>query len=390
MTALAVRSGPGDANGQTGSLSSGQTVGIHCYVAGQSVSGPYGTEDLWDALDTGGYIPDAELYTGSNGATVPACPSAQFGTGTYPVAWTGASGYSPRTAQSLNSASTGAVLPTGLLVAITCETTGQALTDSAGYTSSRWDALAGGGWIPNVYLDTQVNGATPGVTTCSSADRAVTGGGAPPATGGGSSSTQTAHNTDPCLAEFQPGTITTHSIFGGSETNYDRTASALQACEGWGLSDASISAWELACVTIGVVVGVVGKKNLKLKRADKACDYLGIASDANAAQYFATFKDQLCGPIADEIGTTVGVFAAGATAESGPVAVAIGVATYKLLSTEINLYCSGDLAKVHQLGVYIETKHEAQVRADIVNKGECLELVKVFGVLDWRAVRCTS
>ena len=65
-----VYSGPESAHSKTGSV-------------------PVGTEDLWDALDSGGYAPDALIYTGSNSAVVPACPSAQFSTGTYPVAWTG-------------------------------------------------------------------------------------------------------------------------------------------------------------------------------------------------------------------------------------------------------------------------------------------------------------
>lgn len=54
------------------------------------------------------------------------------------------------------------------MVTVTCETSGQTLTDSAGFTSSLWDRLASGGYIPNVYLDTQVNGPTPGLPPCTS------------------------------------------------------------------------------------------------------------------------------------------------------------------------------------------------------------------------------
>lgn len=54
-----VYSGPGSANSASGSVRVGTTISFHCFVAGQRVSGPYGTEDLWDALDSGGYVPDA-------------------------------------------------------------------------------------------------------------------------------------------------------------------------------------------------------------------------------------------------------------------------------------------------------------------------------------------
>jgi hypothetical protein len=160
-----VRSGPGDSNALVQTIAAGSTVSFHCYVAGEPSTGPYGTEDLWDALDGGGYVPDALIYTHSNTAIVPACPSSQFGVGVYPVAWTGGGGFNPRDASTLNSASSG-VLPDGLLVSITCETFGDTLTDSVGYTSNRWDRLSNGAYVPNVYLDTQVNGATPGMASC--------------------------------------------------------------------------------------------------------------------------------------------------------------------------------------------------------------------------------
>jgi hypothetical protein len=70
-------------------MATGSTVSFGCFVAGQRVSGPYGTEDVWDALDGGGHIPDALIFTGSNSPVVRACSSNQFGTGVYPVAWTG-------------------------------------------------------------------------------------------------------------------------------------------------------------------------------------------------------------------------------------------------------------------------------------------------------------
>lgn len=55
----------------------GTSIWIECYVTGQSVSGPYGTENIWDfVVDAGGgWVPDADLYTGSNSPVVPSCQS---------------------------------------------------------------------------------------------------------------------------------------------------------------------------------------------------------------------------------------------------------------------------------------------------------------------------
>ena len=164
-----INSGPGSSNALLGMIPDNTPVSIYCFVAGQPVSGPYGTEDLWDALTGGGYVPDALIYTGSNSAVVPACPSGQFGVGNYPVAWTGGGAAQGHAGTSTGDSPVGSGLPDGQVVAVTCETSGQTLTDSAGFTSDLWDKLASGGYLPNVYLDTEVNGATPGLHSCSSA-----------------------------------------------------------------------------------------------------------------------------------------------------------------------------------------------------------------------------
>lgn len=164
-SSVPVYSGPGSENSADGSIPVGTEVSFSCFVAGQDVSGPYGTEDLWDALDSGGYVSDALIYTGSNSAVAPACPSAQFGTGTYPIAWTASA--QPMSSPSTGSGADGGVIAAGTLVSLACETTGDTVTDSAGFANSLWDQLSSGGYVPNVYLDTQVNGATPGVSTCS-------------------------------------------------------------------------------------------------------------------------------------------------------------------------------------------------------------------------------
>ncbi len=70
---LNVRSGPGTGYSVVGSVSNGQTVQIRCQKRGQSVTGTYGTTNLWDHIGNG-YVSDAYIYTGSDGQVAPTCP----------------------------------------------------------------------------------------------------------------------------------------------------------------------------------------------------------------------------------------------------------------------------------------------------------------------------
>ncbi|MGH3252026.1 MAG: CHAP domain-containing protein [Trebonia sp.] len=65
--------GPGNtyATGPTHAVNT--PVTIACYVAGQSITGPYDTTTMWDLANDGYYYTDAWLYTGTNGAAVPHC-----------------------------------------------------------------------------------------------------------------------------------------------------------------------------------------------------------------------------------------------------------------------------------------------------------------------------
>jgi uncharacterized protein YraI len=71
-------SGPGTNYTYLGPASSGQLLEIKCYSTGTPVSGPYGTENIWDLITVTWFapavwVPDALVYTGSNSAVVPHC-----------------------------------------------------------------------------------------------------------------------------------------------------------------------------------------------------------------------------------------------------------------------------------------------------------------------------
>ena len=69
---LTVRSGPGTSYAAVGSVADGATVTILCQRHGQTISGTYGTTDLWDYLGNG-YVSDAYVFTGSDGQVAPSC-----------------------------------------------------------------------------------------------------------------------------------------------------------------------------------------------------------------------------------------------------------------------------------------------------------------------------
>lgn len=72
---LNVRSGPSTSYSVVGSLADGASVTIYCQRSGQSITGTYGTSNLWNKISNSSnrYIPDAYTYTGSDGRVAPDC-----------------------------------------------------------------------------------------------------------------------------------------------------------------------------------------------------------------------------------------------------------------------------------------------------------------------------
>lgn len=68
-----VRSGPGTHYSIVRTLPYNFKVPIYCQKPGQSVSGPYGTSNIWDNIANGEYISDAYVKTGTDGYVAPRC-----------------------------------------------------------------------------------------------------------------------------------------------------------------------------------------------------------------------------------------------------------------------------------------------------------------------------
>lgn len=70
---LNVRSGPGTGYTVVRTLAEGAQVAIFCQTPGTTVSGYYGTSNIWDNIDDGQYVADAYVHTGTDGYVASRC-----------------------------------------------------------------------------------------------------------------------------------------------------------------------------------------------------------------------------------------------------------------------------------------------------------------------------
>ena len=132
-------------------------IWLVCYVNGQSITGPYGTETVWDLGDDGYYYSDAWLWTDSNGPVVPACDLK-----TVTVVSQATGGDSGHTGPS-NAYSAGPARAAGSDVQIACYVSGQSIVGPYG-TESVWDLSTDGYYYSDAWLWTNSNG--PVVPAC--------------------------------------------------------------------------------------------------------------------------------------------------------------------------------------------------------------------------------
>ncbi len=70
---LNVRSGPGTSYNIVYVLPEGVSVPTYCQTPGTTVTGPYGTSNIWDNISNGQYVSDAYVQAGSDGYIAPRC-----------------------------------------------------------------------------------------------------------------------------------------------------------------------------------------------------------------------------------------------------------------------------------------------------------------------------
>jgi hypothetical protein len=70
---LTIRASASTSSAAIGSVADGAYVSIRCQKTGSTVTGTYGTSNLWDKIGAG-YVADAYVATGSDGRVAPNCP----------------------------------------------------------------------------------------------------------------------------------------------------------------------------------------------------------------------------------------------------------------------------------------------------------------------------
>ena len=85
---------------------------------------------------------------------------------TYRIAFT-SNGVYPRNGPSLSYTKIGAALSNGASVTVSCEQSGTKVTNIYGESTTIWERLSNGRWVPNAFLNTGVSGWTPGIPRCS-------------------------------------------------------------------------------------------------------------------------------------------------------------------------------------------------------------------------------
>jgi hypothetical protein len=209
--------------------------------------------------------------------------------------------------------------------------------------------------------------------------------GAPPTTSSGGSSQPV--SGDPCLAIYGSGSQATHGIFGGTETDYDRTASLYQQCEGFGAPAGLNLSPEMKCALIAAAASYAGFPTNQAVKS--ACDALGVVDSIANGGWLSSGEDYACGLFAEAFATGVGIFAAGAASETGPGAVEVGVQTYRALNAALTAACAGLFAGgASAIGQKLEADHETGIALDIATKGKCLRERRVFGLIFWSAADC--
>ena len=68
-----VRSGPSTSYRVVRVLAEGAKVPIWCQTPGETITGPYGTSNIWDNIDNGQFVSDAYVHTGSDGYVASRC-----------------------------------------------------------------------------------------------------------------------------------------------------------------------------------------------------------------------------------------------------------------------------------------------------------------------------
>jgi hypothetical protein len=199
-----------------------------------------------------------------------------------------------------------------------------------------------------------------------------------------------AYAADPCASRYPAGASQTIKISHGTSETFDRSASLYQVCEGFGAPDSAAFKLTPAMQCALIAAAAVYGGPVVAEGTSVGCEVGSIGSELASGHFLGAAKGVVCGFFSDVFAGSAGLFAAGATSETGPGAVAIGVNTYRALKAGLKLACGGVLTDAAtQLGIKLEAKHETAVALDIIRRGRCLrETSKTLVGIHWAAATC--
>jgi hypothetical protein len=166
---------------------------------------------------------------------------------------------------------------------------------------------------------------------------------------------------DPCAQRWPNGRSVRQN---GGRLVYDRQASLLMVCHGYGTDTGELHVhwltWGMQCALVATAIGA---------RYGESAEFL-----ANGACTVAAVKQHP--------GLVTGIGAACSTASN-----LLGL-RFRKLGEISGLACEAAPAVGTGFGTKLESHHEFQVARDVMRKGRCLEYRQYLGVSSWHAVGC--
>ena len=159
LDTVTMRSGPGNVFSNIGSLTTGDRVHIACTARGTKHTDFGVTSNLWNKLDTGQWVSDVYIDTGTSNPIASTCSdyvSKPKGVNS----WSNTNLRSgPSTAYSIVDPSPA---PQGSTLYVECSQWGQTITGPVGDVTALWNKLTSGQWISDAHLNTGTAGAING------------------------------------------------------------------------------------------------------------------------------------------------------------------------------------------------------------------------------------
>ncbi|MGE3138110.1 MAG: VWA domain-containing protein [Thermoleophilia bacterium] len=272
--------------------------------------------------------------------------------------------------------------------------TGGALRGGEGLTQAETYALVtganppAGNWVLNLTAD--ASNTSPIDVTIDVFKRTIAATPPPPQTGPGPRAVDIridGRTFDPCVSAYsETARSQTTRITGGTRTVYNRSASLEAVCGGFGAPEDLNLSPGMRCALIAAGAVFVGPSGRSVDWLCTAENWSGVALDRD---WRGPAANQACGFFGEIFAGGVGIFAAGATAASGPGAAAVGLAAYRAMAAFMKVGCGGLFdGGARALGVKLEADHERNIARDIERSYVCLARQTRFGITSWSATQC--